>query len=232
MLCWSFLTSCNDSRKREENTDAATADTVQHQSPGNNPSATDTFTQALHQQLGDWMAFQKAANTGFDPAAFRCIDTTALQPLLLPFTLTDDFRQLYQPYLRYAPDSSRLLDWLSYKLVLRKDRAGNVRAMENPDSELSILLPAQHQKQRLLFSGPAASFDDAIWLDEERILVVGTADAEGNGRFTPISWLLNLNSRTIRHYAYEGKLDQSAEGFWKTRIKPLLTTGKQTEKSI
>jgi hypothetical protein len=72
-----------------------------------------------------------------------------------------------------------------------------------PDSELSLVDAARSERRRLLFYGPSVRLDDAVWVDDETILVVGEGDEETGSRagaVQPLVWIFHLPRNLVSTY--------------------------------
>ena len=145
-------------------------------------------------------------------------------PLAQPATLDRKFFDAYGPFLKYSPDSSMFIDLDSYNVDIKKEKNGKRTAIElGPDFEVSLIDLKTKVKMRLIFMGPQGSVEDATWLDNENLVLMGVQNySDKNGRVTV--WKYNVPTNTF--FVYEWKDDATAKqllGYWRTeRLKGLI----------
>ncbi len=121
-----------------------------------------------------------------------------------PFTLTPEFLKDYKSVLRWAPDSSVLLDIGSYGSVVVTKEDGTTRLEGGePDTEISVIFPRGNKKARLLFAGPSSFIINATWLSNTEVIIAGTFDVEGNQQRDTLLWLVDVKQNRFRLYNYK-----------------------------
>ena len=121
-----------------------------------------------------------------------------------PFTLTKEFLKNYSSVLRWAPDSSAILDIGSYgSVVVEKENGTTVLEGGEPDTEISVIFPQTNKKARLLFAGPASYIINATWLSNAEAIIAGTFNAEGNQQRDTLLWLVDVQQKRFRLYNYK-----------------------------
>jgi hypothetical protein len=105
--------------------------------------------------------------------------------------------------LRWSPDSSCILDLGSYGAKLRKDKTGLSEEVE-PDAEVAIVYPNQHQRTRLLNVGPSAKIIDGKWLDNMELMVLGTFTSE-EGITDTLAWKIDPGEKLFTLYNVKAK---------------------------
>lgn len=210
--------SCKDDPKKEPQApEAPQEDSV--------VETLDTLLSAETVQSFSTTAFSDYAKkkvSGFDWNKFRMTSSWQDDSLLVsPFQPEKDFYTSYGPFLKYSPDSSRFIDLDSYNIDIKKDAKG--RFIGNgigPDYEVSLVDVKDGTKTRLVFMGPGGSIEDALWLDNQTLVLMGVQENEKGGKM-PTLWRFHLPTKTF--YLYEipdTTLAGSLMGYWKTeRLK-------------
>lgn len=122
--------------------------------------------------------------------------------LIADFKPNQQYFTNYGPFLKYSPDSTHFIDLDSYNVDIRKDKKGKWTGTEmGPDCEVSLINRRTGKKTRLLFMGPGGSVEDASWLSNEELILVGVQESnEGNGKQVSV-WKYHLPTGTF--YLYE-----------------------------
>lgn len=169
--------------------------------------------------------YAKKQVTGFDWNKFRMISSWQEDSMLIsPFKPGKDFYTAYGPFLKYSPDSSQFIDLDSYNIDIKKDARGRFIGNElGPDFEVSLVDVENKTRRRLVFLGPGGSVEDAVWLDNNTLVLIGVQDNEKDGT-TPTLWRYHLPTKTI--YLYEipdTSMTGPLMGYWKKeRLKNVI----------
>ncbi len=159
---------------------------------------------------------------GFDWSKFVMTDAWKEDTMYTSVFQPDSaYYENYGRFLKYSPDSSYFIDLDSYNIHISKDSKGNWIGEElGPDTEVSLINPSTKEKTRLIFLGPGSSVEDAQWLDDENIVLMGVQE-EGMGNSVAVVWRYHLPTQTF--YLYELKDAGSAQaliGAWRSeRLK-------------
>ena len=140
------------------------------------------------------------------------------------YTPNKKFYDAYGRFVKYSPDSTMFIDLDSYHVELRKDKKGRWTATElEPDTEVSLVNLKTKKKHRILFLGPGNSIEDAMWLDNENLAIMGVAEGDSVGKIASV-WKFNIPTNTFSVY----ELNDSAAarqlmGYWrKERLKGVV----------
>jgi hypothetical protein len=169
--------------------------------------------------------YAKKKVTGFDWTKFRMTSSWQDDSMLVsPFKPEKDFYTSYGPFLKYSPDSSQFIDLDSYNIDIKKDAKGRFIGNEiGPDYEVSLVHVKDGTKTRLVFMGPGGSIEDALWLDNQTLVLMGVQENEKAGKM-PTLWRFHLPTKTF--YLYEipdTTIAGSLMGYWKTeRLKNVI----------
>lgn len=96
----------------------------------------------------------------------------------------------------HHPGDMGTVDIYHYKLHMDE----SLRVSFEPDAEV-IFYRENGMRERLLFIGPSGLFEDAVWIDEIHLLVVGYFENEAG--FSPMAWLLNIEDSSYLLYESE-----------------------------
>lgn len=198
-----ILAACNDNNQQKEPQAVAppeTEDSVIVETVDSifNPETVDSFNT-----LG-FTDYARSRQTAPNWSDFRLTNTWSEDSLLSSqFTPEKNYYAYYGPLLKYSPDSSRFIDLDSYNMHIAKNNRGQLIASPSgPDYEVSLVDSATGTKQRLLFLGPGSSVEDAIWLDNDNLALLGVMDYDDDstGKVAAI-WKFHLPTNTF--YLYE-----------------------------
>jgi hypothetical protein len=141
----------------------------------------------------DWVNIWRARNVHFEPSALQrdgieTIDSALITPEDEVYVPLDD------PSLRalVSPDGKKYLEY-----------TGSAEEGE-PDSELTLVDAVKSERQRLLFYGPSVRFDNAAWVDDHTVVVVGESSEDRElqaGNVQPLVWIFHLSNRLVSTYS-------------------------------
>jgi len=142
----------------------------------------------------DWAASAKSGHARFTSAALQLDVVESIDSSFV--THEDNAQVLADASLRslIAPDGLRYLEF-----------SGATDNLE-PDSELSMVDVPRQERRRLLFYGPSTRFDDAAWVDNDTIAVVGSGSDEDvqdprKRSVQPLVWIVHLSANVVSMYA-------------------------------
>jgi hypothetical protein len=141
----------------------------------------------------DWVDLWRARIDRFEPSALQRDSIEAIDPALI--TPGDEVHAPLDDASLLAlvsPDGTRYLEYTG------GDEEGE------PDSELTLVDAVKSKRQRLLFYGPSVRFDDAAWIDDDTVVVVGESSEDGEpqaGIVQPLVWIFHLSNRLVSTYS-------------------------------
>ena len=154
--------------------------------------------KALHPYetlIRDWLKCYDISVDKFD-----FVSTNSLTLSESVFNPQNTYMRIYFPYCRISPDRHQCIDVSSYHYLFKKDSLGRtISEGMQVDSAVKLFIPPEKKQFRLLFAGSQTRFDDAFWLDNQHLIVVG---GEYLYRFVPEIWLIDLNLNKIDFYMY------------------------------
>lgn len=131
------------------------------------------------------------------------------------------FLDAYGRFVKYSPDSSMFVDLDSYSFQIKKDSKGQWQGTSmDPEQEIGLVNLKTGKKTRLLFLGPGRSVEDALWLDNENLALIGVDESTNNSKVASV-WKVNIPTNSF--YQYELRDSAAARkilGTWrKERLK-------------
>ncbi|SNS20829.1 hypothetical protein SAMN06295967_105106 [Belliella buryatensis] len=145
------------------------------------------------QQLQQWSAHWKAAEGSFNLKDFQLSRRDSIDRIERPEENFITKGNPFYPYLLEHPEGEGTVDIYSYKIVYPEQG----RPYFNPDSEVTYFR-ADGMRERLLFIGPSGAFEDAVWLNNEALLVVGHFEDEQG--VSPKAWVIYPEPGLISQY--------------------------------
>jgi hypothetical protein len=141
----------------------------------------------------DWVNIWRARNARFEPSAFQRDGIEAIDSVLIT-PEDEEYVPLDDASLRalVSPDGTKYLEY-----------TGGAEEGE-PDSELTLVDAVKSERQRLLFYGPSVRFDDAAWVDDDTVVVVGESSEDGEpqaGNVQSLVWIFHLSNRLVSTYS-------------------------------
>lgn len=172
-----------------------------------------TIGDTLKTYLPNWTAYYTTQVEAFDPAGYRLVDSLQKDTLYSrsydPQQL-GNFLDLYQDYLVYSPDSSRVLDLYSYRYVFEEQEDGPTQVMKDVDVEAALVNLEKEERKRLLFLGAAGFVEDGAWIDNKRVIITGGMIVPENPEMMQLkAWVINLETRWMYTYEYPEYIDRS-----------------------
>lgn len=131
---------------------------------------------------------------------------SATQQSVAPYPIDPDQLNLFKPLLIYNPDSTKAIDLFSYNYIITNKNGTTTAEAAEPDSEVALMDFKNGKRQRLWFSGPAATLLDAAWINQQQIAIAGMQEKE-DGQRHPAVWIVSLPDSTIDTYLYQQPAD-------------------------
>lgn len=175
--------------------------------------------------LKDWFKAWKAVAAGFDIRLFKKVMEGDIGGYSYPpgtWRLDERRRPLYV----FSPDRTRFVD--PYGGMELVEVNGRLMAAFDIDSSVTLYDLKTSQALRLAFCGTTCTFDDAIWLSNDLIAVVGRSEEWSCGTSSqPCSWvpmliLFDLSRKTNSIYLGPELHPSQDIGYFRTRLKQRL----------
>lgn len=176
----------------------------------------ENWLSESEERLARWYAFHEKSAKGFKAADFVLVDTfhdvefielevTRLDPVLAKYRLP-------------SPDGKKQLDIYGYGRRLLPEKGGKLElAAESLDAEVALYGMAVEEKLRLLFCGGHCQFEDAAWIDGNRLVVAGTS-SEMDEKNHPALWCIQLSTQSVFRYMHPAVLEAEPTSFFNTVI--------------
>lgn len=153
--------------------------------------------------LKDWFQQLEQKDSSFKETAFTKINEDSLHLITAAQQMADKEWNIYQPYFVYSPDHSLAIDLYSYGTLPHHKPDGSVTLVSGEaDNEISLINVENRMKERLLFSGPGTTYQQAAWEGDSVIIITGMSDANMSNKMLPVVWRINLSDSTIQIYNY------------------------------
>lgn len=164
--------------------------------------STTRYSAIIKRKMHSWLAYHQAQNSEFDLNQFENIRTYYLRPYLIEPSdeFTAKHTDLYRDLLVWNNDSSKAIDYLSYRYVLSKDSTGNRTYGIDVDTRLCLIDFEAGTTTVLEFVGTLGEYEDAIWLSDTSILVAMTGENE-DFTYSPYYKVIDLNRYAV--FVYE-----------------------------
>jgi hypothetical protein len=150
----------------------------------------------------DFSAFARSKSAQFDWSKFHMVTSWKDDSMLVtPFIPEKGYYEAYGRFLKYSPDSSLFVDLDSYNIDIIKDKQGRwIGTAQGPDTEVSLIDPKKKEKKRLLFAGPGTFIEEASWIDNENIALMGLQEGDSSSKRTAVVWRYHLPTSTYFQY--------------------------------
>jgi hypothetical protein len=152
----------------------------------------------------DQLKFSKYAGSNRGPVdwrKFRMVTSSQEDSLIVSAFEPDKlYYEEYGRLLKYSPDSSLFVDIDSYNIEIQKDKSGRLIPIEKgPDTEVSLINLGNNEKTQLLFIGPGNGVEEAVWIDNNNLLLIGYHET-GAKLKTPTIWRYHVPTKTFHIY--------------------------------
>lgn len=190
---------CNNSKTKD--TQQVPEDSIQ-ETP-HIPTAKDTLASWTEQRLIQWKGWidsSTAGEFGTNNLERTTVDTIAATDSI---TMEEDRFEQFKAFFVYSPDSSQVVDMVSYGNFLHKGKNGKV-VLEagEPDTEVAIVNVQTKKRERVLFAGPSTVVKQAVWIDDHTVLIAGGTYDEQN-RLVPVIWKYDTVNKQLENWQTE-----------------------------
>ncbi len=188
------------------------------------PRELNDLVPLLETKLPEWVEGWRTLSPGFTITAFKWVGASSLTyEIERPYISDEPVEQLRQPLYVYSPDRSRFID-LFVTMELFKEN-GKLVAAFDVDSAVELVDVEGKVRRRLGFCGSVCTFDDAAWVTNDVLVVVGAHEDE-HCTSSPCGWfpvlsLYDLLRKTTTHYAGPDAIRDAPVGPWRKLRKQL-----------
>ena len=208
-----FLAACNNRSGSETETAPAPA-TQQGEFGANDISA------SFQKGLPLWLEWIKSHHASFTVDSLVNTESGTQQPL--PAYPIDTARlRPVRSLLIYNGDSTQAIDLFSNNYVFSSRDGKTVAEEAGPDTEVQWIDFKNGKMQRLWYSGPGATVQDAAWINGDTVAIAGMQETE-KGERHPAIWVLSLPNHTIDTYVYRQPVTASAADYQNRRFTTVM----------
>ncbi|WP_226389371.1 hypothetical protein [Penaeicola halotolerans] len=165
--------------------------------------------------MPEWEGFWNQQLGEFSIDQFELIRTDSLDILEWPHYPAKE--EMLASTFVYSPDSSRYIDFLSYRYAQEVENGQPAFLTTQPDAEVALVDLASNMRQRLLFMGPSGAFETVTWLSNDTFLVGGYFEHEEG--FTPIIYHIDLQKQEMQYYEYASAFEKPEQTFLTQKLK-------------
>lgn len=195
-VAW-ILAGCNGCNSKTKDT-RLPEDSVQ--AVPRTPTAKDTLASWTEQRLLQWKGWIDSSTAG--QFAANSLERTVTDTIAAAdsIRMEEERFEQFKPFFVYSPDSSQVVDMVSYGNFLHKAKSGRV-VLEagEPDTEVAIVNVQTKARERILFAGPSTVVKQAVWIDDHTVLIAGGMYDEQN-RLRPVIWKYDTVNKLLENW--------------------------------
>lgn len=167
-----------------------------------NKNSAEIDIAEFHSELTPWLDFYKKYDIKLDE--FKYYKEDSLQYLAYNVDTFDLQKDIYSPFYKYSSDSSKVLDLVSYNLVLELDDRNRLISFRGAiDCEVYIKCLQDKICQKILFLGPSYMVEDGFWINDNKILLIGQNMESVNNNVIPMIWFIDINKGVNQSFKYD-----------------------------
>lgn len=193
-----IMSSCGNGSKKEKPSASDTSAFAHDRTPvSHSPEVQQIFKSPAFIK---WKANIKEKYPHFSDSQFQPSDTQAINATTATQYSTEKW-QHFQPYFIYSPNQRKAIDLYSYG-NMPPDSTGGLPERGSPDSKINLVNMRQKTKIPLLFAGPGTIFQQAGWLNDSIVFIIGESDANEQNRMAPTLWKINILDGALTEFVY------------------------------
>ena len=117
------------------------------------------------------------------------------------FVPENNYYEYYGQFLKYSPDSSKFIDLDSYNIAITKNENGVLTGdSQEPETAVSLVDLKKKEKMELVFLGPGNSIEDAAWIDNNSLILIGYLENDSATGINAAIWQYNLSTKNVKLY--------------------------------
>lgn len=150
-------------------------------------------------QMRPWLAYYQQRIPDLRLGDFQQLDSFAVDSFYsFPYTPNPVFAPLFVP----NEAETFFLDVVSYERTIDLDANGTrIIVAGSPDNSALLVDPASALAQRLMFCGTPCVFQDAAWLSDTEVAVMGL-NSHLKLNFQPTIWYINLLEKEVSIFTH------------------------------
>ena len=154
---------------------------------------------------------------------FEFVNEMNLPDITVTVDTFDLAKDIYEPFYKYSPDNSIVLDLTSYNLILVLNNKNEyVSYAGEVDSEVSIKDLKNKKWQRLLFVGSLYIVEDGFWINNDQLLIVGQFDNEFQTKVKSFICFVDIEKNIIQTFEYRNWIDMHCDYLEKIRYPNII----------
>lgn len=173
-----------------------------------NSAITELVRSRLRTEKQDWFSWWSKVTPFLTFSKFTFEEANKFTPgekTAYAGAVTDDSLRKEKMVYAKSPNQKMLVDPLAGMMLTKEN--GVVKAGLEPDSSLAVIDLDKNTYEQVLTCGTPCGFDDAVWLDNSKILVLGydilfkaTNNPDNDSDYAPALWVVDLDDQKVYHY--------------------------------
>lgn len=178
-------------------------DTTLENSESNKDAKEKVASPQNFESLNQWQAYYKSKYKDFDMHNFKKQESFKLVSHASEVTpvWSPEFKPIYQKFIKYNQDSTKYVDFMSYKLQFDN----NNEVLLSPDQEIVLVDIPNRKVESILFYGPSYWIEDAYFKNDSTLVLL-----ENSTDQVPAYQEININTLQSDYYTYHKSLDFSS----------------------
>ncbi len=150
-------------------------------------------------ELKEWLDYYRQYSIRLSD--FEFVNEMNLPDISATVDTFDLAKDIYEPFYKYSPDNSIVLDLTSYNLILERNNKNEYFSSPGEvDSEVSIKDLKRKKWQRLLFVGSLYVIEDGFWINNKQLLIVGQFDNEYQTKVKSFICFVDMEKNIIQTF--------------------------------
>jgi len=169
--------------------------------------------------------YASAQNSPIDWSTFSMVTSFEEDSLLRTAFKPDKlFYEQYGQLLKYSPDSTMFIDLDSYNIEVQQNKMGQSIIMEKgPDTEVSLVQLESKERTRLAFLGPGNGVEEALWVDNNNVLLIGYNEIDTTKLKKAFIWRYHIPTKLFHVYeSSDSRVGGQLTNWRKQRFNQLL----------
>ncbi|MBK9018304.1 MAG: hypothetical protein IPM82_32020 [Saprospiraceae bacterium] len=182
----------------------------------NSKSIKQGWLEESDKRLKRWYVFHEKSILNFNHKDFVIVDTFHdVEFIQLDIAKLDPALAKYR---FNSPNSKKQLDIYGYDRQLLSGKNGQLELVsQSLDCEVALYGSTTSQKTRLLFCGGSCQFEDAVWIDDDRLIVAGSS-SEVDKKSHPMLWGVKLSTRSVYRFMHPAEVTVEPKSFFNTVV--------------
>jgi hypothetical protein len=157
------------------------------------------YAEPLTKYFSGWVYYQMQTFGQFKFSNFQLTSEQPYSDYIEHTTPPEEYHKQIKDYLFYSPDKTKVLDIYSERIPFELTANGKIEALFSVDSEIFFFDVTNETRNRVLFGGSSYTFDEAVWISNDEILVVGDIQEDTDRQLSV--WYANVRTKELKRYA-------------------------------